>query len=150
MLPKAKLKKLERACNKIADVPNINHGGCGIAALALYRWCLANKIQPDGFVMLDDDGLAGNRKAIERGELDNLSVPNHIVLYVDNWWYCDSSGTYEPDNLPWEYVDTLHVSEEVLLHLVNHAWNWNDEFDREYGVPEIAETLKVDLSDVRL
>lgn len=150
MLPKTKLKQLEKACNKLADVPAINYGGCGIAALALYRWCIVHKIQPDGFILLDDDGIDNNSYAIETGEYENMTVPSHIVLSVKGY-YCDSRGISDDNPYSDEYDYVLDgIKPDALLYLINNGESWNDEFDRECGVPEIEQILHVDLSDIEL
>ena len=146
------IKTLSQVRKFLNGIDDINFGGCGVAALALYRWCKAHGLKPDGFAWLykdyEADDLVSNENAIQSQELDNLYVPCHVALQLDGLLY--DSATSEASNTCRTSLTQPGISESVLLHLLNDSRGWNSYFDRKTQVPIIAKTLDIDLSDVTL
>jgi hypothetical protein len=153
-VPETKNKpSLEDALNCLNSIPNINRGGCGISALAIYRWCKKNGIEVGDrpFVIIDDDeyGLRYNETACANGEFADLYVP-HIVIEL-NGQLVDSDGTGEQSALisTLTYRQTYQLNEDELLERINTD-RWNDMFNRTKYLDIIAYGLDIDLDDVEL
>lgn len=137
----------------INQVPNINQGGCGIAALAMARWIKKNN--PNWmtylFVMGHDDVGAFKLNAEVLANTTKLepTSASHIGLIV----YDHEKNTQKIvdcntifNMLQYKYVNTFH-SEKVLLKSINRVDHWNKDFDR-INVASIANVLDIDLSDI--
>lgn len=137
----------------INQVPNINQGGCGIAALAMARWIKKNN--PNWmtylFVMGHNDvgSFKLNAQVVANAtELEPTSA-SHIGLIVydhmhDTQKIVDCNSVY--NMLAYDYVNTFH-DEKVLLKAINRIDHWNDAFNRKH-VATIAQVLDIDLSDI--
>lgn len=137
----------------INQVPNINRGGCGIAALAMARWIKKNNpnFMTYLFVMGHNDvgSFKLNAQVVAKAtELEPTSAA-HIGLIVydhmtDTQKIVDCNSIY--NMLEYDYVNTFH-DEAVLLKAINRVDHWNTAFSRKH-VATIAEVLDIDLSDV--
>ena len=67
---------LQEALACLNSIPNINRGGCGLSALAIYRWCKKNGIEVSDrpFVVLCEDEweLDHNNTACENGNVEDI------------------------------------------------------------------------------
>jgi len=139
--------KLEHALECLDSVPNINRGGCGISALALYRWCLKNGVDVSDrplVVLCDDEWDAIHcNDYLEGNDLDNAWFA-HIAIEIDGQIY-DSTGR---DLLDYYTRCDYQLSEDELLYALNKVSGWNSTFKRQKQVPVIEFGLDVDLSDV--
>jgi hypothetical protein len=119
------------------SIPNINDGGCGIAALAIIRWLKTNKKKKAKAVYLDDDWYPPLDRA-----------PGHVSVRLGQD-YIDSKGRngFGHPSI-WEY--NREYSERHLVQAINNIGTWNSDFERAYWTPVIADELGVDLSDVEL
>ncbi len=129
----------------LETIPSINRGGCGISALAIFRWLKLNNENDDTkFVFLynqKSDYL--NNKKVLKGQDGNPSVPGHCCLLYDGK-FIDSAGKYDISNYSWlQIID----EEEFITKSLNEQDSWNHSFDREY-IKQIEAKLKIDLSDV--
>lgn len=136
----------------LSSINHVNQGGCGIAALAMYRWLELNKLlaADTAFVYLYrdyDKGLyENNRQYIENGE-GEINSCNHAVLF-HRGDYIDCSGILCGEFLS-EYPFKQVVDEEILIESLNTD-NWNCMFDRHNAIPFIEKKFKISLSDVSL
>lgn len=46
------MDSLELACEFLSRIPNIDNGGCGIAAYSIYKFMLKNKISTKNFKII--------------------------------------------------------------------------------------------------
>lgn len=142
---------LESVLGILNDVPAINQGGCGISALAIYRWCKKNgvSVSDNPFVVLCEDEweLEHNNSACESGEVNEITIP-HIVIEIGGE-LTDSEGIEGEliSRLP--YRQDYQLNEDELLELVNTN-SWNSWFNRRQWKDYIAQELSIDLSDVVL
>jgi hypothetical protein len=129
-------------------IPNINFGGCGIAALALVRWRKANGFKDAEIVYYEDDqyDFQRNERALESGTYDDMIAPVHVLLKIGSRWY-DTEGEYSPPEDDDYLFHTIPI--EALVTTINVA-EWNDDFMRGIYTPIISELLHVDLSDIEL
>lgn len=140
------------ALHCLNSIPYINRGGCGISALAIYRWCKKNGIEvsdrPFVVVCADEWELEHNNSACEAGDVNEIWIP-HVTIEIDGELY-DSEGLdgdmlteYRP------YRQDYQLNEEELLTIINQP-NWNSTFNRRKYRDIIAYGLGIDLSDVSL
>jgi hypothetical protein len=138
--------KTFHAARKLLDtIPNINRGGCGIAALALARWARQHSKKTGGFMFVDFDygeTCEHNQDALSCNDIDALVVPNHIAIkYAGRWYDTNEADVYS------EWVIEDNITENILLYIINKG-SWNLCFDRCKQVRVIETLLGIDLSDV--
>jgi len=148
------LQSLKSTLKFLNCVPAINTGGCGISALAIYRWCRANDIcvsdRPFTFVWRNGNEWesSNNDELLENGELDLVEVPNHIVIELYKGLY-DSNGQQNDNCHPFIVHQEYKLNEKELLAVINRPnGGWNSSFRRARQIPEIENKLNIDLSDV--
>lgn len=144
-------KKLSDVLNFLDSIEAINSGGCGVSALAIYRWCKKHRVKVDAspFVILttygDEWDIRHNSEIIQNGEhLDKLEI-THLVIEVGTK-LTDSTG--EPDLEYYCYRQPEQLNESQLLEALD--CEWNRQFDRRENIPLIEQALGIDLSDVSL
>lgn len=133
---------------------SINSGGCGVSALAIYRWSKQHESVSDRpfHLFWHDDCVSKhtveqNDEALANGDLDSLQVPCHLVIELFNGFY-DSTGKLDESDLP-ELHQEYRLNESELLALINdHYGDWNSSFHRAKLIPQIEQDLGIDLSDV--
>ena len=129
------------------DLPDINSGGCGIAALAAVR--LAKKHNEKVGIMFlynsyDKRRYDTNQSAIEEKNLEKWGMaPSHIAVVVDGI-PVDTEGNVDMDR--YQYTQT--VTESDLLTIINFSDDWNNTFQREIDIPIIEKILDIKLDDV--
>jgi len=141
---------LSKILESLDSIPNINRGGCGISALAIYR-ALKQKgviVSDRPFVILltygDEWEIQNNSKHFARGSFDCLEFA-HVAIEL-NKQLIDSSGEVDTDYFALQQPERLNESE--LLDAINNDPDWNVSFDREDSIPLIELALRIDLSDV--
>ena len=146
-------RRLSTALNRLNKIETISMGGCGISALAIYRWCKANNIQIKDrpFVFLWSgyykQDAERNDTLLSEGRISDVEVPSHVVIRLYGTEF-DSEG--DNAGTSWNIHQTYLLNETELLTIINESNGWNAMFDREELVPEIEQALGVDLSDVNL
>jgi hypothetical protein len=145
---KLKQQSLSEVLGFLNSIPNINKGGCGVSALALYRWSKQRESvskRPFVFLYREDDALDAdkNDSYFFNGDLDSAFVPAHIAVELFDGTY-DSSG---PDVLEWGLQQEYKLNESELIQILNKD-GWNEWFRREKYIPVIEQELGIDLSDV--
>ena len=148
--PNKHIQTLESILECLNNIPYINCGGCGISALAIYRWCKASGIEISDrpFVFLWRDGdeweVSNNDSLLFEGEIDRVEAPCHIVIELHNEYYDSEGQGYEQDFIKQEY----HLNEQELLNVINRTGEWNSMFRRAKNIGKIEFALGIDLSDV--
>lgn len=142
---------LDDVLDFLDGIPNINAGGCGVSALAIYRWCKAHDIEIDSepFVLLCNDGdeLRANNRYIRKGDFQSTSIPHIVTKIGDRLW--DSTGS-DLDGEGWiahHVYECNPFGEDGLVQMLNEN-GWNFSFERDEWLPIIAGKLEIDLSDV--
>jgi len=140
---------LESVLEFLDSIPYINSGGCGISALAIYRWHITRGsfIGDRPFVILPEDewDLQNNSRVLTSREFKRLSL-SHIGIEIDNE-VCDSTGEVDRDYFIFEQPERLNETE--LLECLNNN-SWNSFFNRERAIPIIETELNIDLSDIKI
>ena len=143
-------KEFEEMRAKLNKIPNIGMGGCGVAALTMYRWLKANDYNMHNvrFVM----GYSNTSTSFKRNFSSYLNDDelicscSHMGIIIQDTdfditidqscrWYFDS------------YQHVHVVSEEYIMGAINGT-NWNSDFDRKKYIPIIEKDLGINLSDV--
>lgn len=145
------LTTLEEVREVIRNVPDINQGGCGIAALAISRWINKNMYVRTKvvFVLGYDDSYRFkiNNKAILKEEDPTSATHIGLIIYDEaagDQKIIDCRKTFYMTN--YEYTNTF-ADPRILLKAINKIGKWNSDFDRS-NVAYIAKLLDIDLSDV--
>jgi hypothetical protein len=133
-------------------IPNINHGGCGIAALALARWIKKNKPYFKVHFILAYDNrkeFKNNTDVICNIEKTRAVAVAHagVVIELNRGGapcIVDSKGAF-----PITRYECTHTfaDEAIMVKAINEGNNWNPEFNRA-NVYIIEQVLEIDLSDV--
>lgn len=135
----------EEVRNFLSNIPYINRGGCGVAALSMYRWLEKGKREIPKIVLLypDYSTYKENKEGL-RQENTKLKAPLHCAIkYRDK--IIDSTEEIVENIYSFQQI----VGKKEILKLINKG-KWNNEFNREENIPLIERTLAVDLSDVCL
>lgn len=139
------MKKLNDVREYLSEIPNINLGGCGIAALTMLRVLKKNNIQARIIFLHESDEIeqfSTNKLALEDNDIDPIAC-SHIGVKVGNRAF-DCNEDLKLKN--WERIET--EDEKYLLRMINNP-RWNKKFDRE-NVKKIEEHTGVCLSDVKI
>lgn len=126
------------------DIPYINSGGCGIAALSMYRWLLKNE-KVICYIKFYHRSLED--RDINQHRCSNnlfLRAPAHVTIEYMGKDY-DSRGAYTGGMGSYYVLAT----ENELVRSLNYADNWNDSFERYEWVDVIEEELEINLGDIR-
>lgn len=142
---------LEVCCGILADIPNINRGGCGIAAYTMYLYLKKHNCLTENFqlILMDDpywscshernkQYLEGNTKYAEGASHIGITFDNGITIY-------DCYGRYYNERLV-QHLLVPHGKIEDYIKIALKASHWNPEFDRQKSILYIAGALGIDLS----
>lgn len=147
--------KFQSVLECLNSIPYLNSGGCGISALAIYRWCKANNVSVSDrpFVFLwreyDGDVAQENDARLFNGEIDRVEAPSHVAIELADGLY-DSAG--RESSVLFEYctcAQSYKLDEDELLNVINRTEEWNPTFRRS-NVRKIEYALGIDLSDVEV
>lgn len=132
-------KKLEMSYNEVesflSNIPDINNGGCGIAALALYDAAVAEGKRPKiyyTYSSINNFSYEVNQKYI-KGKIKEAQACSHIVIKLGKNYY-DSKGEYDM------YREAHVVTREHLVNSIKHGC-WNPSFDRSTYLPRINSLM---------
>ena len=151
------MKHFTEVLRYLNSIENINCGGCGVVALAVYRWLEKHNKLKDAKIVFLYDYTARRLYDVNYQILNNLSngIPEgapHIILERLNKYF-DSDGYLKKRCINYKYSSKLIVNAEFLLKALNsnaRLGSWNKAFNRKKQIPKIAKKLKIDLSDVAI
>jgi hypothetical protein len=147
---KTTFEDVQRAIN---EVPNINLGGCGIAALAMARWIKKNNSNFMTYLFVmghnDSESFKLNSEVLANATKLEPTSATHVGLIMydymtDTQRIVDCNTVY--NMLSYDYVNTFH-DEDLLIRAINRIDHWNPAFSRRH-VATIARVLDIDLSDI--
>lgn len=130
----------------VKDIPNVNHGGCGVVAEELYHIFSSLNFKPKIVVMTSMPNSV--KKFIKNSEITGESIAlNHIIISIEGK-YVDSTGVYKSakslveSNFDGRYkiVSGLTINQLALLN--KNYPHWNSSFDREKNIPKIKRRVK--------
>ena len=142
------MENFQAVLDYLASVRNINYGGCGFSAYAMYLWLeKRGMLSKDATVVYGyDSTLCGYKRNVDflNGNSNVAGACDHVALFNEGKFF-DSSGELEAD---WGYgintfifvpIDKLHKFMEVSLQC-----SWNSSFERDKYVPKIQKKLEID------
>jgi len=141
-----KIKTFRNVRKFLSKIPLINYGGCGVAALSMYRWLKKNREYSPEIILLyyKIESYNTNKDNLDKEIPTKLLSSQHCGINYHGL-ILDSEELVFYTQYSWKQI----TNEKGLLKLLNTANNWNMKFEREH-IPEIAEKLEIDLSDVHL
>ena len=132
--------------NKLRDIPNINEGGCGIAALVIYRQLKEVGFNPTILFMYGDGEDSEFLKNLNlEANWDDLYAPEHVAIALGDHVF-DAFGRPPTD----AYSGWHSVSDSELVRCINSPTKgmWNSDFNRAI-LKQYPDILSV-IPDVRL
>jgi hypothetical protein len=137
------IENFEEVRKYLSNIPNINYGGCGVAALSMYRWLEKNKNKKSNLVICYNNSEK-YEKTIENLGKDNdkLFAPSHCGIKYKNNFLDARENIFIAI-----YCHSHLIDEKKMLQLINFGDFWSEEFERG-NTREISQRLKIDLSDV--
>ena len=137
-------KEFQKVCNILSSINTINDGGCGIAALTMYRHLKQYNLHRNIVFVYEYD----QNQRIDDFDTNTAVSPTHVYLsYTYNDLF-DCNGEIKQSYRLYT-TKRFSNSEEYLLRCINDA-EWNYMFNREHYVPMIQKKTGIDLSDVKL
>ncbi len=149
------MKTLKEITQFLNTISHIEDGGCGIAALATYRWLVKNnKHKGVKIVYLyeDDSEECANINCeviASKNPRRQPVCPCHVAL-LRNGRFIDNKGFRSEADIFDGYIEYHEVTTEFLIKTLNRVRIWNDSFNRKKGIAILQQALEVDLSDIKL
>lgn len=134
-------KEFKKVMTSLRKIPDINRGGCGVSALALFDAAKRDGLKPKIFYLyswLDDDSYRQNQK-FKEGKTKKADSCSHVVVKIEEKYY-DSDGIIKQDKIERHTIDK--VKRKHLIASINNAEAWNDVFDRWKWIPKIEKFFK--------
>ena len=134
---------------QLNEISNINCGGCGFSAIAIYRFLESQGLYTKKLNMTclycwdDKDDYEKNLE--NRGNGWDLYIPAHISLRFGKK-LIDSNGYGIKKEK--RYIYEHEATVEDIERMVRNASNWNWAFDRDKCIPEIENIMNVKLNDL--
>jgi hypothetical protein len=150
-----KIKSFKDAVRFLNSIPDINCGGCGIAAVSLYLWLKKNGYNVKNtkvvYLYSDSDSYRTNQSFLSNEDVYATSC-EHAVLYHKGR-YIDSRGVIDDNTHTHPRVSRYNMSHfidfDVKFFRASFSSDyWNDYFERQKEVPRIEKVLGIDLRDV--
>ena len=129
-------KEIKAIYKELNKIDHVNRGGCAIVAYGVVEYLKSNHPNIDATVVYLFRGDFDGYRECAKG---NATSCAHAVVKIGDKYY-DSEGVYSERVLATSLPKFWHTTQEFVLKSVNGG-GWNPLFDREYGVPKIAEIL---------
>jgi hypothetical protein len=120
--------KLKKAQSYLSGIENINEGGCGIAALSIFR------------------SLKKKAEIIEIEESFLFQKKSHIAIKLNNK-VIDSFGSVDVNKYD-RYQKIINLSEKELVNQINNKSIWAKLFNRN-SISGIERNLGICLNDIK-
>jgi len=146
------MKNLKQVQGFLNNIPNINSGGCGIAALAIYRWLKQNNqlTKDTKFVYYyfseDRSEISYNHYLNNSNVLENNNGEPEACAHAGIYYrrkYLDSNGKIDT----WKFEHDHYVNEKFIVNSINNLGCWNSSFERSH-IGEIEDRLNIKLNDI--
>jgi hypothetical protein len=136
----------------LSRIPSIHGGGCGIAALAIYKWLEKNDELNHDFRFVicydpdyDDDNRYLNNMKVLRTKEGKAMATSHIGI-VNGGVPIDCWG---PIHLTRYGLIQFVQFEWFMTNMINNRGSWNPSFNRRDNIPYIEQILDIDLSEIK-
>lgn len=147
------IKSFKDAIKFLDDIPTINDGGCGFAALSLYLWLKKNgyNVSKTEIVYMhrhEDSSYKDNKKFLEnkskRAGACSHAVLSHKGIFIDSSGVISNDSIYHPDSYSFNLF--IKFNEEFFKKSLSNMDDWNYMFNREQCVPIIERGFGIDLT----
>lgn len=143
------IKTLKDVRKFLTNIPFINYGGCGIAALAIIRWIKKNFNEDISYIYfvhtMFNPYISENNQFVKEGK-GMIYAPSHVYISFRGKIFDVNSYTKKTDMLsPLQFK-----SEEVLVMALNNVKSWNCAFNRHDAIQKIEAYLDISLSDIKI
>lgn len=140
---------MERLFNLLSSIPDINAGGCGIAAYAIAEFfrskgCEANIVYL--YSSYDFERYFSNGRFMD-GQTERATSCTHAVVKVYKecgYELYDSDGLF---NNECKYEYSQEMTDDAVVASINNIDQWNSMFDRDH-IQSIEEELSIDIPAV--
>lgn len=147
----SEVKTIADVQHQLRQIPAINSGGCGIAALAISRWLRKSPLHATSMIMYGHHDF-GTYKQNNEAMINRENKPgsaSHIGVLIydhtnDKQMAIDCNGTFDISTYSYANI----CDEAFLLKSINEVGEWNYAFSRIPNVKALADALDIDLSDV--
>jgi len=140
------LTEVQKFLNGIQD---INRGGCGISALAIYKWLQKQGESMDRikFIYLYksyNEDIYLNNESVLRDNKGVARAPNHCCISY-NGKFIDSKGDVDLTIFKWvQIID----EEDFIRDFLNNTKTWNSMFSRDC-INNIEKELEIKMGDIK-
>jgi hypothetical protein len=141
----------EEVRNYLGAIPRINQGGCGVAALAMYKW-LAKENEIDHhfkFVLCYDhetDAYINNIGVLRNGEGQAVAC-RHIGIYYDGK-YLDCNNEIMLSH--YDTIQFVRLEDTWFIQsALNNIVSWNNLFERKRWLSQIERDLGISLMEIK-
>jgi hypothetical protein len=137
----------------LSRIYSIHGGGCGVAALAMYKWLKKNNQLTYDFKFVicydpdyDDDNRYLNNMKVLRTKEGKAMATSHMGI-INGGVPIDSWGSIQ---LTRYGLIQFVAFEWFMTNMINNKGSWNSEFNRDESIPLIEKTLDIDLSEIKI
>jgi hypothetical protein len=131
-------RNLKTTIKKLNKIPNINRGGCGFSALAIYDTAKSEGKSPKIVFLYsgwDADSYEQNLE-FKNGENEPTSC-SHVVVKIGKKYY-DSTGKLSKSELQ-GYRRDEEIKRSHLIAALQKKSDWNTTFKRDCWLNKIAK-----------
>lgn len=136
---KQKFKTFHEVRSFMNTIPCINHGGCGISALAMYDAAVKEKLNSKIVYAYDWWNSETINQQYKKGKTLYAASAAHVMISINDVLY-DSEGEKEYDDFEWFLSADDEITREHLVNSLNHG-SWNPIFDRKTWLPVIEKFI---------
>lgn len=146
------IKTFDDVRSFLSSIYSIHGGGCGVSALAMYKWLKKNDQLNYDFKFVicydpdvdDDDRYLNNMKVLRTKE-GNAMATSHLGI-INGGYPMDSWGQIHLTR--YGLIQFVNV-EWFMINMINNKGSWNPSFDRKTNIPRIEQALGIDLSEIK-
>ena len=147
-----KIRGFENVRKYLSTIPNIACGGCGVAAIAMYRWLVMRGFNENSLSIIMGHNRVGSflKNSEAYGTTKDLPFAcTHvglIIQYEKNDMVVDCMYRWYFNSYKYAQI----VDESALISSLNNLEDWNSDFDRGEYIPQIEKKLNINLSDIKI
>jgi hypothetical protein len=126
-------------------IPYIDEGGCGIAALTMFRWLKQHQKPSEIVYFYNDrskDSFQTNESVLKYGIFVGAVSCSHAYIRLEGKLY-DTNGRQTDSR------QHHTVTEALAVESIKNKVGWSSPFDRDF-IQFIMEDTGVDLTDVKI
>lgn len=139
---KTHFKDVASLQNYLDSIPDINAGGCGIAAYFIYKQLKQDGKNPEIVFMYQPGNPSYEQNLAALKGQDHPTSAAHVMVKADGKYY-DAEGVNDDG---WYGLRLRHTaSEKFLLQAIADRGGWNSMFERDEWLPEIEKKVGINL-----